>query len=156
MTEIKKYTSLEEVQKEIAELEQNNKDLNKTLQANYSRIKDLKKQEELLKYGKKPCCHDCQYSIGLGFSMDGWHNLCANEDTFACTCCHDSCEHFAPHNEITKYIADHVSHISVEDLDAYEQLIGDIFHIENWNRETIDKAKRILKFILTEDRVWKE
>lgn len=151
-----KYKTLAEVQYHINNIENENKSLNVKLQDNIQILKELHKEEELLKYGKKPNCSDCRYSIVLDFSIDGWHNLCGNEDA-PCTCCHDSCEYFMPHNEITEYIKKHSRHqLDEDDVNVCKILVGNIFDSDKWDTYTIDKTKRLFKCIATEKNDWKD
>ena len=49
---------------------------------------------------KDKTCKSCMYSIVIDFSSDGEHNKCGCEDA-PCTCCHNHCEYYKPHNTAT-------------------------------------------------------
>lgn len=97
---------------------------------------DLKRLSE--QYGEKFSCEFCRYNAVLGFSGDGWHNMCGAN---SCTCCHSCCEKYMPDTKATLKIkqsgdqdallrsknTNGYSHISYEEQDSLYELGANIF-----------------------------
>ncbi len=150
---------IEEIKKQLSNLEAENKAHNKVIFDNCDKIKDLEKQLEILKFGKQPNCRDCRYSIGLDFSPDGWHNLCGNEDATRCTCCNDFCDRFKPDSELTAYIKEHCdAHISGDDAEGLKELgVGPYMDYDKMGPERLTEIKEFYKaYLMFIEHTWND
>ncbi len=89
-------------------------------------------------YKDKFSCEFCRYNAVIGFSGDGWHNMCGAGN---CTCCHGNCDKYKPDNAATLKIkqsrkqdgllraknTNGYGRIDEEDNDALEELDARIF-----------------------------
>lgn len=100
-------------------------------------------------YGDKYNCAFCRFVVVLGFSYDGWHNLCGAD---ICTCCHNCCDQYKPDNAATAYIKDILksnatligAHISREEHNALEELDARIFE-DNVSDYTMELLKLFIE-----------
>ena len=136
----------DKIEIEIARLRSRNVEIIKEKSKNDNAIRNLQLEKEKLIFGKAANCEDCRYNIVLDFSIDGNHNMCGYIDA-PCTCCHCSCEHFRPDNEITKYIKTHSRYsISPATKRAFDVLFGrDIWESDNSKSDKKEMFKKTLK-----------
>ena len=152
------------IDNKIKELRAENKDLHKNIEEksaaihkNVNDISKLKIERERLIYGQPASCECCRYNVVLTFSEDGEHNRCGNIDA-PCTCCHYSCEHFRPDNEITVYMKAHSRcQISPETKHAFDVLFGrDIWESDNCKSDKKEALKKFLEFYFKELNWWRD
>lgn len=147
----------DKIEIEIARLKSRNIEIIKEKSKNDNAIQNLQLEKEKLKFGKVASCEDCRYDIVLDLSIDGSHNMCGYIDA-PCTCCHYSCEHFRPDNEITVYMKAHSRYqISSETKHAFDVLFGrDIWESDNCKSDKKEALKKFLEFYFKELNWWRD
>ena len=133
---------------ELEQLKEQEKYLRKELSTISEKINSYNYRELEKTYGDRFNCSHCRFNIALGFSPEGFHNLCGNWQA-PCTCCHRNCTFYKPDTIYTKWIKEKIEdfHLSFDEVRAIKDLFDVSIYEDDIPKEKWELIKKIIIII---------